>query len=298
MVEGEPHLGDQPAVVPSTSELLTRWSWDPSIIIGILAVSAAYFYAVGPLRRKRDLRPPVSRGQVCFFISAQLLLALALLSPLDDIGDEYLFSAHMVQHVVLAAVWPPLVLLSLPPWLVRPVFTGPFRSLAEFFTLPVIALIAFNIDIYFWHIPPFYDATLTNEQIHIVEHLSFMAFGLLVWWPILSPIARQRLSYPIQVLYLFAAGMFMMALGIVFTFAPVAFYQPYVDAPRLWGFSPVSDQQLGGLIMWYPGNVPYGIALVVAFYRWFDGSDDVVEVELPQSSTIGPPLPNGRAAPD
>lgn len=285
-------------MAPSTSEILTQWSWEPSVIIGILASTGAYLYAVGPLRRRRNLGPPVTRRQIALFLCAQFLLALALLSPLDYVGDTFLFSAHMVQHVILATFWPPLILLAVPPWMVRPIFNGPLQSLATFFTLPAIALIAFDLDIYFWHIPPFYDATLVNEQIHILEHLTFMAFGLLIWWPVLSPISEQRLSYPVQVLYLFAAGMFMMAIGIVFTFSPLAFYQPYINAPRIWGFTPVSDQQLGGLIMWYPGDLPYAIWVIIAFYRWFDGPDDAVAPEQTQSSTIGSPLLPGRPAPD
>jgi cytochrome c oxidase assembly factor CtaG len=127
--------------------------------------------------------------------------------------------------------------------------------------------------------------------VHILEHLTFMAFGLANFWPVLSPIREQRLPYPLQVLYLFADGMLMMVLGILFTFAPIVFYAPYAAAPRLWSISAVTDQQLGGLIMWYPGNLSYGVLLIVAFYRWFDG-DELVRSEQPgivtQSPTIGP----------
>jgi cytochrome c oxidase assembly factor CtaG len=114
-----------------------------------------------------------------------------------------------------------------------------------------------------------------------------MAFGLINWWPVLSPIREQRLSYPLQVLYLFADGMFMMVLGIVFTFSPIVFYSPYLAAPRLWGISALTDQQLGGLIMWYPGNIPYAISLIAAFYKWFEGGE---EASPAQSPTIGPHL--------
>jgi putative membrane protein len=108
---------------------------------------------------------------------------------------------------------------------------------------------------------------------------------------VLSPIQEQRLEYPLQLLYLFANGMFMMVLGILFTFAPDPFYSPYVAAPRLWSISASTDQQLGGLVMWYPGNVPYAVALVVAFYRWFDSGQASPENQGKQSPTIGPPRP-------
>jgi putative membrane protein len=267
--------------------VLTQWSWDPSIIIGIGLISLGYAYAVGPLRRRRG-EPPVGRGRIALFVTAQAVLALALMSPLDGLGDEYLFSAHMVQHLLLASLWPPLVLMSLPGWLVAPVFRwGPTAGLAGFLTLPAMAIILFNVNIYLWHIPALYDLTLTNEAVHILEHLTFMAFGLINWWPILSPLKEQRLSYPLQVLYLFGDGMFMMVLGIVFTFSPIVFYSPYLSAPRLWGISALTDQQLGGLIMWYPGNIPYAVSLIAAFYKWFEGSE---EASPAQSPTIGPHL--------
>jgi putative membrane protein len=277
---------------PTTQVLLTQWNWEPSVLIGLFLFSAAYFYITGPLRQRHNLGPPVSRGQQVLFVVSMVVVALALLSPLDYLGDQFLFSAHMVQHLLLAAVWPPLLLLSLPSWLARRLFRQRgLSSIATFCTFPAVAIAAFNINIYLWHIPVLYDLTLQNEGVHILEHLSFMAFGVLNWWPVLSPAPEQRLSYPLQVLYLFADGMFMMVLGILFTFAPTVFYPPYAAAPRLWGISALTDQQLGGLIMWYPGNLPYAVWLVIAFYRWFEG-DQLTPAEaqnlLQESPTIGP----------
>lgn len=263
---------------PSTGEILTQWSWEPSVVAGTVLLAVGYYYAAGPLRRRHNLGPPLTGGQITSFVLAELTLVFALLSPLDIIGDEYLFSAHMVQHLLLASVWPPLLLLALPAWMARPVFRIPvLGSLFSFAVMPVVALILFNANIYLWHLPGPYDLTLRSESVHILEHLTFMVFGLVNWWPVLSPIAEQRLSYPLQVLYLFVDGMLMMVLGIVFTFAPIVFYSPYAAAPRLWGISALSDQQVGGLIMWYPGNIPYGIALIVAFYKWFEGEPDPSE---------------------
>src|SRR5579884_1396114 len=106
-------------VAPSTGDLLTQWDWEPSILIGLALLTGAYMYAVGPIRRRHDLGPPPTRKQVTSFVLAQICLAVALLSPIDAIGDRYLFSVHMVQHLLLAALWPPLFLMALPPWLVR-----------------------------------------------------------------------------------------------------------------------------------------------------------------------------------
>ncbi|HLJ67549.1 MAG TPA: cytochrome c oxidase assembly protein, partial [Chloroflexota bacterium] len=283
------------ARAPSTQELLTRWTWEPSVIVGLILLIAGYIYAVGPLRRRRELGPPASSAQITYFALSVGVLVIALLSPLDYVGDHYLFSAHMVQHLLLAALWPPLVILSIPSWLAAALFRRRvLAAIALFLTYPAFTTIAFNADIYLWHAPPLYDRTLTDEAVHVLEHVTFMAFGLLVYWPVLSPILTQRLAYPFQLLYLFLNGMFMMVLGIVFTFAPTAFYEPYVAAPRLWSISAVTDQQVGGLIMWYPGNIPYAVLFVLAFYRWFDsGETEPVDAERLRSPspTIGPPGP-------
>ncbi|MGH2448074.1 MAG: cytochrome c oxidase assembly protein [Chloroflexota bacterium] len=275
-------------------DLWARWDLEPSIIVGIALLSAGYAYANGPFRRRHELGPPASRKQIAFFVAAQITLIVALLSPLDELGDTYLFSAHMLQHLLLATLWPPLMLLSIPEWLARRFWRGWVAAVGATITLPLFALAAFNLDIYLWHVPTLYDLTLTNGNVHILEHLSFMAFGLLNWWPILSPILEQRLSAPLQVLYLFLDGMLMMALGIVFTFIPVVLYTPYLSAPRLWGISAISDQQIGGLIMWYPGNVPYFIWLVLGFYKWIDSGEADPELYFAESPTIEPahePIP-------
>lgn len=279
-------------VAPSTQVLLTDWTWPPSIVLGLLLVSGAYAYAVGPLRRRRSLGPPPGRGRIVSFVLSNVVLIFALLSPLDIISDEYLFSAHMVQHLLLASLWPPLILLALPPWLVRPLFRQPaLNAVLGFLTLPVMAIFLFFADIYAWHLPGLYDLTLSDENVHILEHLSFMALGVLNWWPVLSPLPEQRLSYPLQILYLFVNGMFMMVLGIVFTFSPIVFYSAYRTAPRLWGISASADQQLGGLIMWYPGNLPYAVLLCISFYRWFDAGESAAPEVQSQSPTIGRPTP-------
>lgn len=279
-------------VAPSTQALLTEWRWEPSVLIGIALFTAAYLYLVGPVREKYHLGPAVTRAQVTYFVLSTAVLIVALLSPLDYIGDRYLFSAHMVQHLLLAAVWPPLLLLATPSWVARAIFQLPGHSIAAFLVYPAFAILLFNVDIYIWHLPILYDQTLSSEGIHILEHLTFMALGVLNWWPVLSPEPSQRLSYPLQVLYLVLDGMLMMIPGIVFTFAPSSFYPPYEAAPRLWGLSSGADQQFGGLIMWYPGDLPYAVLLVVAFYRWFD-EDTPQPIEAtrisPPSPTIGPP---------
>jgi len=259
-------------MAPSTSSLLFEWNWQPSVIIGLVALAVGYAYLVGPMRRNYNLGPHVSGRQYVYFALSELTVAVALLSPIDRISDDYLFTMHMVQHLLLAGAWPPLVLMAIPPWAVRKLFSrAALGGVLGLLTRPGVALTLFFVDLYVWHLPVLYDAALNNEGIHIVEHLCFMVTAVLNWWPVLSPVRSQRMSYPFQLLYLFVSGTLMMILGIMFTFSPFSFYPPYQIAPRLWGLTPVNDQQLGGLIMWYAGNIPYAWVFAVAFYRWFEG---------------------------
>ena len=249
---------------------LTEWNLDPSIVISTALIVGLYLYAVGPLGKRQHLAEQVQRRQVIYFLLGVFLMFLALVSPLDELGDSYLFSAHMVQHLFLTVVGPPLLLLGTPAWLVKPLLRQRHAFLiARVLTFPAVAFFLYNADFWLWHAPPLYDATLENEAIHILEHLTFIVFGVIAWWPIFSPLEEglPRLSLGGQILYLFFSGMPTVALGAGLTFSP-PLYAPYISAPRIWGISAVTDQQLGGLIMWIPGNILYIAIMSALFIRW------------------------------
>ncbi len=247
---------------------LTQWNWDPSLVIGAVLAVGLYLYAIGPLRKRHHFEP-ARKGQIFAFMLGVGLMFLALVSPLDELGDSYLFSAHMVQHLFLTMVGPPLLLIGTPEWFIRPIVRNKaLFAIARFLTYPAIAFVIFNADFFIWHAPALYNATLENENIHIFEHLTFIAFGLLNWWPIFSPSKDlPRLSIGGQTLYIFASGMPIVLLGAGLTFSP-PLYAPYIAAPRVWGISAATDQQLGGLIMWIPVNIILIIIMSVLFLRW------------------------------
>jgi cytochrome c oxidase assembly factor CtaG len=262
---------------PAIQVLLTGWSFQPSVIIGILALGAAYAYCTGPLRERRAWGAEVKPWRQAAFYGGLGVCAFALLSPLDTLGDEYLFSAHMVQHMLLTMAVPPLLLLGTPDWLVRPALRWPtVRLAARWLTFPLVAFLLFNADFWVWHVPPLYDATLTNPSLHILEHLTFLVTATLNWFPIASPIPDElpRLPRLMQVLYLFISCQPMVALGAVLTFAAQPLYLPYVLAPHLFGLTAAADQQLGGLIMWIPGNFIYILVMSIVFFQWVEHMDD------------------------
>jgi putative membrane protein len=177
--------------------------------------------------------------------------------------------------MLIGVVAPPLLLLGVPGWMIEPLLRWkPLRVTARALAHPVPAFGLLNLDLWLWHVPALYDLTLASEAIHIFEHLTFIVFGVIFWLPILSPTPLiPRISRPFGVLYLFGGCQPMVALGALLTFAPTPFYTAYLDAPRIWGMDATTDQQLGGLIMWVPTNIPYLIGLSVVFFKWVGAVD-------------------------
>jgi putative membrane protein len=287
--------------------LWLAWTLDPTLLIGLALILGGYLYAIGPARRRWNLGEAATRAQITYFALGWVALALSLVSPLDTLGDEYLFSAHMIQHMIIAVVAPPLLLLGIPRWLAElPLRTAGARTAARWLALPIVAFGVFQADIWLWHAPALYDLTLTNGAVHILEHLTFLVFGLIYWLPILSPTPLiPRISRGFAVLYLFVGCQPMVALGALLTFAAYPLYTPYIAAPRVWGLSPLSDQQLGGLIMWLPTNIPYLVALSAAFFLWVGERDRAereaagefdVEAETVMASDDPAAQPSPRAA--
>lgn len=248
---------------------LTEWNLAPSLLIGAALIVGLYCYALGPYHRRYYSTIPLKRGQtVAFFLGVGIML-LALISPLDALGDDYLFSAHMLQHLCLTTFGPPLLLVGTPAWMLERLLTNPFLlRMLKALTWAPLAFGLYNADFLIWHIPSLYNATLGNETIHIFEHMTFISLGLLSWWPIFSPSPRlPRLSLGGQVLYIFLNGMPAVLLGAGLTFMP-PLYAPYLAAPVVWGISHTVDQQLGGLIMWIPVNLFYIVIMSILFLQW------------------------------
>ena len=164
-----------------------------------------YLLGIGPLREKHNLAESADPRQVATFTLGVIVIFVSLLSPLHVLSDHYLFSAHMVQHLLLTLVAPPLLIIGTPDWLIRPLLRPNFMfRLARLLTRPVLAFVAFSVIFSLWHIPSLYNLSVTNYLVHIAEHLIFMATAVLMWWPITSVMPElPRLSYPLQMMYLF-----------------------------------------------------------------------------------------------
>jgi putative membrane protein len=251
------------------------WNWDPLILIGIALQVGVYLACVGPLRARFPGAEPVPPVRVQTFLLGSLVLFIALCSPIETLGDGYLLSAHMIQHLLITLVAPPLWLIGTPRWLFRPLLRLPLAlPVGRVITSALFAFLAFNVVFVAWHVPAYYDATLRSTPLHALEHVMFIVTATLTWWPVFSPMDElPRLSDPAQCLYLFLESIPPTILGALITFAGWVLYPTYAHAPRVWGLSAEIDQQAAGLIMWIPGALVYLLVLTVVFFRWF-GEDD------------------------
>ena len=240
-----------------------------------MALAGAYVIALrrGVLAAGDDVTPwfRSARLRPLCFGAGMIVAFLALQSPIDRGGDEFLFSLHMTQHLLLMMVAPPLVLLGICG--ARPLARVRYRAARRAWwaaTRPWPALVIFNAVMLVWHVPSLYDSTLTVEPVHILEHISFIAVGVIFWWPVVDPIRDSRtvtVTPLTKIAILVVSGIPTTVLGLIFALAPNPFYDFYVRAPRLWGLSPLGDQQVGGVIMLGASNIIFFVAIAIIFMR-------------------------------
>jgi len=280
--------------------LTTTWFLEPSILCGCAALLVAYAY----------LAQPRTAGRSALYASGVLVLLLSLISPIDTLGDGYLFSAHMLQHLLLVLIAPPLLLLGIPPttWTALLAWS-PARRAEAALGQPLAAWLLGLGTLWVWHAPSLYDAAVRDQGIHIVQHLSFLVTATVFWWPILAPGAdqeksagrnvsqderagrsesegddRRRLSPLGSIAYLMAAVVASSVLGIIITFAPTGLYPVYLHPidrlgvlPLLrqgWGLSPAADQRIGGVLMWTVSSPVYLLGVVAVLARWYTAPEE------------------------
>lgn len=248
----------------------TEWTTYPSFMVGWLLLIAVYFAIIGPLRGRFPGSRPVPFRQVAAFVTAMALTFLALQGPLHELSDFFLFSMHMVQHLLVILLVPPFLLAAIPDWMLRPLLRPkPIAVVARLLTLPLVAFLLNNLIFSAWHFPGPYDLMMRNHDVHVVMHLMIMATGVIMWWPIGSPLPElPRIAPPLQMIYLFLVGIPMMVVAALITLSGKPLYEWYVDAPRIWGLTALDDQRLGGVIMWVPGGMVLWLSITWVYFRW------------------------------
>lgn len=256
------------------------WSTEPGIVVPLAVTAVLYARGGWQLIGRSTYSTAALKRDMQFFVSGFVVLAIALLSPIHELGEE-LFSAHMIQHELLMAIAAPLLVVGNPA---VPLLWGtpvrarspighafgsrPVQAIWSFITRPLVAFLAHAAAIWIWHAPRLYDASVTSELVHSAQHLSFLGTALLFWWSLFH--SRQRKgSEGAAILYLFLTGIHTTLLGALLATSDSAIYSVYTDATtRVWGLTAIDDVQLGGIIMWVPGGLVYLGAALYLMLKW------------------------------
>jgi cytochrome c oxidase assembly factor CtaG len=253
-----------------------HWTLAAPILVPIVAYAWLWLRRYRQVRRTSGPRGAGPR-QLIAFCGAVLVLLLALVSPLDGLGEDYLFSAHMVQHLLLGDIAPLLILLSLSRVIMRPLtrrLQAIERALGPL-AHPATALLLWLGLVYLWHVPALYDAALRHSAVHAIQHVSFFSAGVLVWWPLIQPVPmRHGLSGMWTFAYIGAAKFGLAALGLYLTWTGSVAFSYYEHVPRIWGLSAISDQNVGGAIMMVEQSVLLVTVLAVLFGRMLVQSEE------------------------
>lgn len=235
------------------------------LVVGVIGLGLYAVRVVGPVA-VRDGSPVVTGRQARWFAFGVLVLWLASDWPVHDIAEDRLYWVHMVQHLLITFVVPPVFLLATPTWLVRLV-VGRSR-LVRRLTHPVVAGVLFNGMAAFTHWQLVVNTSADSGPFHYVVHVLLVGAAVLMWMPVCGPVPELRLPLPGQMVYLFLMSIVPTVPAAWLTFADGVVYEAYGDARPLWGFDPVTDQQLAGLVMkLVAGMFLWGI-IIVLFFKW------------------------------
>jgi cytochrome c oxidase assembly factor CtaG len=273
--EGKPH---------NWHDLWRTWGWEPLVLISLALSAFLYVRGVRSLWRESSKGRGVRRWEAACFAGGWFALFVALVSPLHPWG-RVLFSAHMTQHEVLMLVAAPLFVLSRPlvpllwalpinwartvgGWGKLKAVQAAWRTL----TNPLVAWAVHAVALWMWHVPALFDATINNELVHTLQHLSFFLSALLFWWALING-PQGLMGYGAATLYMFTTSIHSGLLGALITFATNIWYPAYLNTTQTWGLTPLEDQQLGGLIMWIPAGLVYIVAGLMLFAGWLRESE-------------------------
>jgi cytochrome c oxidase assembly factor CtaG len=276
---------------PIIWDWLLLWRPWPQIILTLVGLGVLYGRG-WKLLRQRGAEQVATKWRLTAFLAGLVVLGLAMLSPIEVL-QELFFSVHMVQHILIMMVGAPLLLVGDPyPFLVwglpdriRPSVVklmapgAPLRSIVQRVAGPWASWGLYVGAQWLWHVPAAYDAALSSELLHILEHMTFFVTALMFWWHLSGAAPRLwgRQGYGLRIGYALAALASNEALGVGISFAGRPLYSHYANVPRMWGFSVMDDQTLGGALMWVPGGMMYALAAVVLLARYLDREEKRIE---------------------
>jgi|HubBroStandDraft_1064217.scaffolds.fasta_scaffold76657_2 putative membrane protein len=248
-----------------------HWHNEPFLTGGLILAGWLYAILAGPLRPLLAPGSPYPRAKAAMFYAALALFYLAVGSPLDQVAERFLLSAHMVQHLLIMYPVALLLLAGTPSWMVDPVLSrrslrGPVGLLLRPMTCAMLSTLVISL----WHAPFLYEWTLQDKLVHVGEHLMFLAVSLLYWWPLASPSAAfPAPGYGARMIYIAGTEVMMIPVAAYIVFSGDILYPTYEYAPRLIaGFTPADDQLTAGAIMKISGLAVSLLALGFCFFKW------------------------------
>ncbi len=284
---------------PAPHDLWQAWNWDPWLLGSLAITSYLYGRGVYALWQRAGVGRGISRRQILLFSLGLLTLVVALVSPLDALSDA-LFSAHMVQHMLLLYVAPLFFVLGAPPVLFMWAIPQPWRRpmthwwrqqfwhhlvhrLWQVVLNPLTIWALFGLVLWLWHAPLFYQAAVLNRFIHVLEHISFFGVSLLFCWLLVYAGRYRSTGYGTILLIIFTTAMHSGLLGALLTFAATPLYPVYAATVAQWGLTLLVDQQLAGVIMWVPVGFFYLAAMLILVARWLRAME---QTQAPTQPTL------------
>jgi putative membrane protein len=267
----------------SIDPLAFQWHPEVWILVGFLTCAYVYMVRVIGPHAVPDGQPVVSRANVVTFVMAMLMLWIASDWPMHDVSEEYLYSAHMIQHMMLSYFLPPLALMATPTWLARIMLgDGSVYRAVRFLSKPVVAGVLFNAMVMILHIPLLVNASLDNGGLHYGLHVLVVVASLLMWMPVCGPVPEFRMGVAGTMIYLFLQSVVPTVPAAWLTFAEGIVYDGYDIPTRLWGISAVDDQQLAGAVMKVAGGFfLWSIVIYLFFTRFADHTGESYDFKRP-----------------
>ncbi|MFW2333844.1 cytochrome c oxidase assembly protein [Ilumatobacter sp.] len=271
------------------------FQWHPEVWLLVAFLTGAYIYmirVIGP-RAVPAGAPVASRMNKIAFPLAMLTLWVASDWPVHDISEEYLYSAHMIQHMMLSYFLPPLALMATPTWLARTLLgDGALYRAVQFLTKPVVAAVLFNAMVMILHIPLLVNASLDNGALHYGLHVLVVTASLLMWMPVCGPVSEFRMGVAGAMIYLFLQSVVPTIPAAWLTFAEGIVYDAYDQPIRLWGITAVQDQQLAGAVMKVAGGLFLWSIVIYLFFKRFavrdaDAYDFRRKGKIPPAEIVG-----------
>lgn len=236
----------------------------------VAAMLGGYWWMIariGPLAVD-DSDTVITGRQVLAFVSATVSIWVVSDWPLHDIAEEALLSVHMIEHLVLALIVPPLILVGIPGWAWR-LLLEPILPVMRRLTHPAVGLFSFNVLFAATHWPPYIGLQNSSEAAHFVAHAALILSAFLMFWPVFSPLAElPRLAPGPRIGYLFLQTILPTVPASFLTFTSINLYASYAGSERLWGIDAVTDQQAAGLLMKLGGGLIFWSMITVVFFTW------------------------------